>query len=78
MPATMKPGNSTVQSELVETRLISHMATAFSASPVPSRMRIGTRADSRPAIGAATKETMLSGRKRSPVCSGVSPRMFCR
>ena len=76
--ADMKPGSRVVQSEPTLMRLISHIAIAFSASPAPSRIRIGMRVDSRPAIGAATNETRLSGRKRRPVWSGESPRMFCR
>ena len=59
-------------------RLIDHIAIAFSARPAPSRIRIGMRVESRPAIGAATNETRLSGRKQSPVWSGERPMMFCR
>ena len=61
-PAIRKPGSRTVQPDDGLTRLIDHIATAFRARPEASRMRIGTRVDSRPAIGAATNETTLSGR----------------
>ena len=78
MPPITKPGIRLVQFEPTLMRLIDHIAIAFSASPAPIRIRIGMRVESRPAIGAATNETRLSGRKRRPVWSGESPRTFCR
>ena len=78
MPPITKPGIRLGQFEPTLMRLIDHIAIAFSASPAPSRIRIGMRVESRPAIGAATNETRLSGRKQRPVWSGESPRMFCR
>ena len=78
MPPRMKPGSSTVQCELALTRLIDHIAIAFSASPNASSARTGTRPVSRPASGAAKNETTESGRNRTPVSSGESPRMFWR
>ena len=60
--ADQEPGQQDRPARDGLTRLIDHIATAFSARPEPSRMRIGTRVDSRPAIGAATNETRLSGR----------------
>ena len=50
-PATMKPGISTVQLDVGVTPLIDHRATAFKARPVPRRIRIGTRVESRPVTG---------------------------
>ena len=46
--------------------------------PPPMRARIGTRADSRPAIGATRKDSSESGRKRTPASSGDSPSPFWR
>ena len=73
----MKPGSRVVQSESIVMPLISHIESATSPRPKPSSSRIGTRVESRPATGAATNETTLRGRKRTPVWSGDSPSMFC-
>ena len=78
IPPTMKPGRRVVQSESIEMPLISHIESATRPRPAPSSSRIGTRVESRPAIGAAKNETMLRGRKRTPVSSGDSPSTFCR
>ena len=57
MPPTRKPGSSTVQCESTVTRLISeHRERVRARGPAPSRARIGTRAESRPASGATKNE----------------------
>ena len=48
------------------------------AMPPPRRTRIGTRADSAPEIGATTKDSRESGRKRTPASNGDNPSPFCR
>ena len=49
------------------TRLIEpHRERVQARARLPSRSRIGTRVDSRPATGAAKNETTLSGRKTQP------------
>ena len=78
IPPRMKPGSSTVQRDSALTRLIDHMATAFSASPKESSHRIGTRGGQPAGEGAAKNETSESGRNRTPVSSGDRWRMFCR
>jgi len=78
MPPTMKPGSSVVHPESPEMPLISQSERAHNPSPKPSSNRIGTREESRPASGAATNETRLSGRNRTPVWSGDKPRTSCR
>ena len=70
MPATMKPTSSVVHSESGETPCISSSPSPTTASPVPSRTRIGILFESTPEIGATMKPSTVSGRKRSPASSG--------
>ena len=65
-PPTRKPGSSVVQPDDGVTPCIKSRASPTSAIPKPSRKRTGSLAESRPAIGAVTKPSSDSGRKRTP------------
>ena len=69
IPMKMPPASRTVQSEPTSTPRLSNSPTPAKASPVAIRKRTGTRSVSRPAIAAAKKEAIVSGKRRKPVSS---------
>ena len=72
MPARMKPGRSVVQSSLGLTPCISTRPRPISAKAGGQEQRGPDSAPtSFPAMGAARKDRSDTGRKRSPLSSGV-------
>ena len=69
-PASRNPGISVVQPEPGSTAVIASSPAPTRIKPAPSRRRTGTRTLRRPEIGATTKETSVTGKKRRPACSG--------
>ena len=76
-PATMNPASSVVHSESGFAPRISSSPTPTSVNPIVRGTRAGTLATTVRVASGTMNANRVSGRKRTPACSGVIPITLC-
>ena len=76
-PIRMNAGSSSPYVVATVIRDCRYIDTATISSPAVISGRGPMRSDRRPATGPAMMMITVEGRKRTPVSSGLKPRMFC-